>query len=305
VAELKSLVEAKTGIQSQYQQLIYIGKYMQDWQTLSHFDTLRSGSTIMLVMRLPGGSLVERKVDPSLPRSKERCMITCENFEENCVVVLQMPCNAVHAMCSDALMDYAWSEVSTNRKTEVKCPLCAEEWSLDVVKRYGGATSIELDQLELGISQNFCTKSDECPKCQSYCTRQNTRIDSVLCLVCSKKYNLDYYFCWQCLQDWKTALSNKACGNSNCNDGAKLAQLQSCGKVKVQFVDIKIFKLRACPKCGTIIELASGCKHMTCKVCNTEFCFVCLRMKDHGSWSCGSYNTKCAPAPVQTSIPRP
>lgn len=121
-----------------------------------------------------------------------------DNVKENGVVVLQMPCNAMHAICPDALMDYAWSEISTNRKTEVKCPLCAMEWPFDVIKLYGGATTTELDQLELGISQNFCTKSgdiNQCPKCQSYCMRQKATVDSVLCLVCSRKCKSNYYFC--------------------------------------------------------------------------------------------------------------
>lgn len=287
---------------------------MQDWKTLEDYDTLRNGSTIMLVMRLPGGSLgmggdvPMRKVNPSLPRSSERCMITCENFEENGVVVLEMPCNAKHTMCPDALMDYAWSEISSNNKTTVKCPLCAVEWPFDVIKLYGGATTTELDELEKGISQNFCMQSgdiNQCPKCQSYCMRQKPTVDSVLCIVCSKKLKSSYYFCWLCLQDWKKPLSSPTCGNANCNDSVKLAQLKNCGKVKVQFIDVEIFALRACPKCGTVIELASGCKHMACKVCKTEFCFVCLRMKNQGSWSCGSYNTKCAAVPLQTSIPRP
>lgn len=305
------MIAVKTSIEPRYQQLIYIGKYMQDWQTLADYDTLRNGSTIMLVMRLPGGSLAGdtppmRKVNLSLPRSSERCMITCENFEENGVVVLEMPCN--HAMCPDALMDYAWSEISTYNKTEVKCPLCAKEWPFDVIKLYGGATMTELDELEKGISQNFCKQSDDisqCPKCQSYCIRQRPTVNSVLCILCSKKLESSYYFCWLCLQNWKNPLSSRACGNTNCGNSEKLALLQNCGKVKVKFIDVEIFKLRACPQCGTVIELAKGCKHMACKVCKMEFCFVCLRMKNQGSWSCGSYNTKCAAAPVQTSIPHP
>lgn len=250
--------------------------------------------------------MLDRTVDPSLPRSDEDCMITCENFKENGVVVLQMPCNPKHAINPEALMDYTWSEVSTNKRTEVKCPLCNVEWPFDVIKRYGGATAMELDQLEIGISQNFCTKSNDinqCPRCQSYCTRAQPNDNSVRCLLCSMKRNSNYHFCWLCLQDWKSFLGSSTCGNENCNDGVKLAQLRSCGKVKVQFINIEIVKLRACPKCGTIIEHAGGCKHMTCKACKTEFCFVCLRMNSQGSSSCGSFNTKCAAEPVQTFIP--
>lgn len=216
-----------------------------------------------------------------------------------------MPCN--HSISPDALMDYAWEEVSTSKKTEVKCPLCFVPWSLDTIMKYGGASLDEMKQMEVGIATNFCMKSEdinECPGCQSYCTRMNPTINSVKCLICSKKNRSDYYFCWYCLQAWKSSYSSSACGNPNCSDSEKLSQLKNCGKVKVGYIDLVIFKLRACPKCGTIIELSSGCKHMECRACKIEFCFICLRKKSHGSWSCGSYNTKCELAPVQTSIPK-
>lgn len=299
------MVEAKTGIEVEYQRLIYTSKNMEDDKTLADYEALRNGSNIFLVMRLPGGS--DRKINASLPRSSENCMITMENTAENGIVVLKMPCG--HSISPDGLMDYSWAEVSTNKKSEIKCPLCASVWEFAVIKKYGGATVTELDQLELGISKNFCTQSsdiNECPKCQSYCMRQNTDVSSVMCLICSRKAGSNWHFCWYCLREWKKPLSSSTCGNANCNDAEKLAQLRDCDKVRVEFIKTSIFKLRACPKCGTIIELAGGCKHMTCKVCQVEFCFVCLRRRTQGgSWSCGSYNTKCAEAPRQTVIPRP
>ena len=310
----------KTGIEPEHQQLIYIGKYMQDKNTLADYDTLRHGSNIMLVMRLHGGGnsqssvkqetpsavvvVPTRNIHPSLPRSRDDCIITLENFKEHGTVVLKMPCS--HAICPDALMDYAWSEVSTNKKTKVKCPMCPEVWSFDVIKRYGGATTTELDQLELGISQNFCVSSDkinQCPKCNSYCTRINPNVNSVKCIICSNKDHHGYHFCWYCLRDWKTPLSSQQCGN-DCSDVQKLAQLRNSGKVRVDFLNMEIFKLRACPKCGSLIELKDGCKHVRCEKCKIEFCFVCLRRKNQGSWSCGSFDTTCEPAPIQTKIPR-
>ncbi len=303
------MVKAKTGVEPEHQRLIYVSKTMQDDEILADYETLRNGSNIFLVLRLYGGSSLvpRRRINASIPRSDENCLITMENTKENGVIVLKMPCG--HSISPDGLMDYCWNEVSMNKKTEIKCPLCATEWDIGVIRRYSGATAIELSQLEVGISENFCSKSsdiNQCPKCNSYITRQNTTLNSVLCVVCSKKSVSNGYFCWHCLQEWKKPLSSATCGNTNCDDGEKLAQLRDCGKVRVTFLKMEIPKLRACPKCGTIIELASGCKHMACKACRIEFCFVCLRRRtQEGSWSCGSYNTKCAEAPLQTVIPRP
>ena len=306
MSRLKQLVEERTGIAVDHQQLIYLSKYLQDGKTLADYN-LRNGANIFMVMRLPGGGGSEsrRKIDPSIPRSSEDCMITMENTKENKIVVLKMPCG--HSISPDGLMDYAWSEVSTNRKTEIKCPLCAREWEFNTIRRYGGATDIELDQLELGISMNFCMQSgdiNQCPTCQSYCTRQNPSVNSVLCYACSRNGKSNAYFCWYCLHEWKTPLSSATCGNANCTDAEKLAKLRYCGTVRVDFLNIEIPKLRACPKCGSLIELSRGCKHMTCKACQTEFCFVCLRRRTNGCWSCGSYGTTCVVAPRQKVIPR-
>lgn len=299
---MKALLEERTGIEVRFQNLSYLTKPLRDDLTLSDYN-IKSGANISALFRFPGG-MFKRRIDPVLPRSNDCCMITLENFKDNGVTVLKMPCG--HSMCPDALMDYAWSEVSTHKKTRVKCPWCPEEWSIDVIRRYGGATPSEIEQLELGISQNFFTSSsdiNQCPKCQTYFTREDSKINNVKCVICSREQGSNYYFCWFCLRDWKNSLTSASCGNKDCNDSAKLEQLRTCGKVKVGYINIETFKCRACPSCGTIIELSSGCKHMNCKACGTEFCFICLRMKAQGSWSCGSYNTTCVEAPLQTAIP--
>ncbi len=276
---------------------------MQDKNMLEDHPPLHNNSNIMLVMRLHGGS--DRSIDPSLPRSNDRCFVTFESFKESGTIVLKMPCK--HSISSDGLMEYAWSEVSTNKKAEIRCSMCNAEWSLDVITRYGGATATELKQLEVGMSQNVCFKSsdiNQCPKCQSYCMRQDTTNNAVRCIICSKKQDQGGYdFCWQCLRSWKSPLSSDHCGNSSCNNSAKLDQLRKCGKVMLEYINVETFKMRACPKCGTVIELSDGCKHMECILCKTEFCFLCLRMKSQGSWQCGNYDSKCVPAPLQTFIP--
>ena len=350
---------------------------MEDKKTLGSYKTLRHGSNIMLVMRLPGGStrefelfvkvemhrvinlrvkstntiksiksMIQKmmkippnqqmlflgkeqlrdectlrdynilkemgldlqlkwKVDRSLPKTKDYCMIAAMNSEEDGVEVLKMPCG--HSMSSEGLMQYAKNEVSAERKTEIKCPQCPKIWSLATIRRYSGATASELDELEESLSRNFCIKSDDinqCPKCQSFITRQNPKENSVKCIICSKKSSDAFYFCWYCLRDWKSpSLSATSCGNPGCNDAEKLAQLRDCGTVKVAYTSTTVPQFRACPHCGTVIELAGGCKQMKCKSCQKEFCFICLKKRSWGSWGCGQYDTKCQVAPVQTSIP--
>lgn len=273
---------------------------MEDDKMLTDYKSLSDRSTIFLVVPLEA----PRRIDPSLPHSGEPCMITCENSKESGLIVLKMPCG--HPMSPDGLMEYAWAEVSKHGKTKIRCPLCTVIWPLDTIKKYGGASSREMSQLEIGITKNFCTQSEDinqCPSCNSYCEREDPTNGCVKCILCSRKSKSNYHFCWHCLQTWKNN-GNSSCGNPNCNDSEKLSLLKKSRKVTIKYVNIETFKLRACPKCGTLIEFEKECKHMQCRRCKVEFCFICLRMKCQGSWLCGSHATKCEVAPIQTRIPK-
>ena len=244
-----------------------------------------------------------RNIDPALPRSSEPCVITQEAGPH--IPVLQMPCG--HSISPDGLLDYCWSEIR-DVKPEIRCPLCATEWSMSIIKRYGGASDTELHELEKGLSRNYCLKNKnflECPGCNTFFERENSSDICLNCIVCAKKKGSHFYFCWHCLKPWKNTLTAKNCGNQECNYvEAMLRQLQEAPMITPSGLNIPVPKFRACPSCGAVIEHKGGCKRMTCENCQTEFCFICLRMRNQGSWSCGSFNDVCVPAPRQTKIPR-
>ena len=319
--ELKKLVKDKTGVDPDCQVLIYNGKQLEDDNTLAEYPPLGNQSSIMLVSRLRGGSMLEklttdvellkidfepkRTIDNSLPACKDECLINLRDFHTDGVMVWKMPCG--HPVSSHGLMDYCWNEINRERKTEFKCPVCKCEWSLAVIKQYGGISTEELGLLETALSRNYCNKSSDikqCLKCQTYCTRKNPKDRYVECIACKKHGRPEYHFCWCCLKEWKNSPSSTSCGNSSCKDVESLALLRDCGRVKVAYIkDCTIFKYRACVHCGTLIELSDGCKHMQCTACKTEFCFICLRRKTCEGWLCGSYKTECKEAPIQTVIP--
>ena len=243
----------------------------------------------------------ERKVSASIPRSGEECMITLSSGNS----VLKMPCG--HPMSPDGLMEYCWSEIK-DKKFEIKCPLCAQEWPVEVIKRYGGASDTETTKLEKDLAHNACLmdpNTQKCPFCGAFCTRLRPTSNNVKCVQCTRKCSKEKEFCWICLQPWIAESSTAAkCGNKECDvTRSILRRLKESPMIEVTFLKKKVYKYRVCPKCGTMIELESGCKHMECTACRTEFCFICLRQRVCGNWPCGRYDTPCELAPIQTVLP--
>ncbi len=278
MSELKKTVQERTGIPPDEQRLIFSGKQLNDKDYLNEYPALGGRSTIFLVLRLPGGSTkpfddsTERRLPSHLPTSNTECLI-CLSKPALC-----MPCKPVkHSMCSTCLMNYAWSEVSSNTKTAINCPMCTSEWDLDVIAEYGQASSKEIELLSEGLSMNVIRTDPNiinCPGCNSYCERIDTSKSRVRCRVCQKQGKKTIEFCWHCLQPWTNNSSQTECSNANCNAAGILAQISKAPMTEV--VGVPCPSTRLCPNCGTPIEHTSGCKQMICKPCQTEFCFICL-----------------------------
>ena len=300
---MKQQITERTGLPSHEQRLIFDGKQLEDEKHLNYYR-IDDRATLFLVMRLEGGAErpaqpVVRNIDPSVPRSNEACMIMLT--EEDNVV---MPCG--HVISPDGLIDHSWNEICENRKTKVCCCLCNREWDTDTIRRYGGATSEEIRVLQECVSRNFILKDpniSECPGCSSFCERINTSDRCAICRICSQRKKKTYHFCWDCKKEWIGSPSNKRCGNDKCNQEELLEQLRTCPEKEIKHLKgLMCPSLRACPSCGSLVEHVKDCKHIFCKACKKEFCFVCLRLCAEGSSSCGSYNTQCAVAPRQTDI---
>jgi E3 ubiquitin-protein ligase RNF19A len=312
VLQFKEKIYAKCGIPPREQRLIHAGKQLEDANKLSYYPQLQNQSTIFLVLRLPGGSDgatrpelelsdTQRKVSPKLPLKDDTCII-CFGDKP-----LLLPCNKVNhvGLHPHCFMQYCWSEVFDNRKGSVCCMTCGSEWGLDVIKAYGGATHNEVGLLSEGLSKNAIMHDPgiaECPGCRSFCERLDKTKARVTCRICKKRSNRPD-FCWHCFKDWRNSSSTGECGNPGCNDASILKPIQPENAPEKEVVGVKCPSRRLCPNCATLIEHEKACKHMTCKVCSHKFCFICLRGQNDKSWQCGSFNTKCKPAPIQDRVP--
>lgn len=200
------------------------------------------------------------------------------------------------------LYQHLRSEVFTKASYEIKCPICPNIWDYPVVRFYAALTDVERDTFETRLALNYIQqnfKVQQCPKCRTYCERKQENNSRVVCTICSKTGG-KFEFCWFCLEDWKTGNSTD-CGNNMCVKSGQVYLLNNCGTKEIVGVP-DCPRMRACPWCYTIIEHDHACKHMHCKSCNKEFCFICLSKKINGVWSCGSYNSKCSVARIQQTL---
>ena len=177
--------------------------------------------------------------------------------------------------------------------------ICQSPWPYEVVKHVGRFTTTEKRAIESRLTANYLRDTmgmQECPKCESYCVRNDKKNPRVICSICSMAGSL-YEFCWYCKHDWQGS-GTSDCGNPSCGGVDEMQKiLQTCTKKKIH--DVECPSVRACPGCGVLINHWSDCKHMKCSVCKKEFCFVCLSAPVDGRYSCGSYRASCTPAPVQ------
>merc|ERR1712176_13469 len=100
-------------------------------------------------------------------------------------------------------------------------------------------------------------------------------------------------FCWCCGSKW---FDGHICDSSFKRDLVEIlsnAETQTIGSV----TDVP--SIRCCPSCCQLLFHIDCCKHMQCKNCKTDFCFVCLKPKKNGSWQCGSHSTPCPVADRQ------
>ena len=191
--------------------------------------------------------------------------------------------------------------------TKFKCPNCDKDWQYFCIRhvlsaKYGNKELRAFDMKMQDIHMIKKPGVQQCPFCHFNCERTAIDNDRVVCVICTKKNGKTTEFCWKCLNPWKSDLIRR-CGNEECGSvESKLVILRTCQTKTIGAVP-DVPSVRACDKCGTLINHKDACKHMKCR-CGNEFCFVCLGKLDEKTkvWPCGSYSTPCQVATRQTTV---
>ena len=186
-------------------------------------------------------------------------------------------------------------------KNEIRCPEYNNKWKFAHLKPAACLTQNEIIELEQRAHINYCrnnqSEMNACPRCGTFSRPYtcNAEDKQVICQNCTSRSGKPFKFCWTCLGEWKTCV-NDTCGNPNCGSNKGLIEiLKNCETKELNGVEVPC--KRACPNCAMIIHHEDGCKHLTCRHCSYQFCFICLR-----KYPCVSCDFEpCDVAPLQTA----
>lgn len=192
-----------------------------------------------------------------------------------------------HACCMSCMSAYLQTSIEDQvgkiSKPVIECFAkgCGETISYRDVERFAPATHLakyqtRLTHAALRLMDDFAW----CPKCESggliTTPTINSRCTDVLCDQCP------YAYCSWCRQD---AHPNLTCAQ-------KLEQVVQSDAYHMERLSAKALKkyTKPCPRCEAPTQRDGGCSHMTCRVCQFAWCWLCNGPYQPGRYTFG---TKC------------
>jgi len=199
------------------------------------------------------------------------------------------------------MRDHCRNEVRKGRY-RFPCPAsnCTCVWEYFLVRHVACFDDATRSDVEKDITENYIShgrKYQQCPGCNTWCSPLKERDIRLQCPACS--VDKTFEFCWTCQREWK-GMGTKCCGNDGCDGKDQGIRILSAAERKSIDGIPNCPSIRACPKCGLLISLKEGCRHMTCTNCKAEFCFICLE-----KWRTGHRLSSCQVAPVQSTLTDP
>jgi hypothetical protein len=238
-----------------------------------------------------------QKTDPNIIRrmqSKLEKNVSVEkivNSEEECIIKINVKdcpiCFAEideklkytfkcqHEFCRDCIVNYVDEEIN-NARIEMKCPWkdCKEMINDEEIKAFASEKQIsKLKKFRARREHSSDPNLVTCPiaDCEGYARKYNLievtnsvsgrRSISKIKYTCSNHHN----FCGKCNKVWH--------GNESCEDDKEILDYATdSGRM-----------LKKCVKCKVWTEKNEGCNHMHCRICETDWCWLCeeLCKPDH------------------------
>ena len=187
----------------------------------------------------------------------DKCPICDEVGKEGEGVQLFTLDNCGHAVCMKCFEEYI--ESSYKYTTHFNCPFnkeCQAEISFFDIQKL--ATKEQVERIEKNMVDSLCSTWDDfkwCIQCDNGFIH-NGGICFAKCDHC------DVHFCTYCKENLQKFTEEE-----------KEIHFHDCARRFTQKVISTTSK--SCPKCGVNITHVGGCSHMTCYLCNYQFCWIC------------------------------
>ncbi len=183
-----------------------------------------------------------------------------------------------HRACHHCLQQYLKIEILESR-ININCPECTEPLHPNDIQRILNYDPNLIEKYETFMLRRILVTEPDARWCPApdcgYCVIASG------CASCPKlkceRPGCETWFCYHCKQEWHP---NQTCDAARAQRGLRHSAHGKSSSVSfshdsiVQRDDIK-----PCPCCKVlIIKMDDGsCNHMTCSVCGTEFCWLCMK----------------------------
>eukprot|EP00731_Ephydatia_muelleri_P022786 Em0015g369a len=208
----------------------------------------------------------DAEVLKNAPSSDENQCIVCLS---DSFTITTRPCCSKR-VCVDCMTAMACLAV-TEGKVHITCPNTKCDKALtdrEIVRFIGNDADLKnrYDRFRLDYVQDGNKKT--CPRCclitEHRLPRKFRLKESDVKLKCT---SCDLEWCFKCHAPWHEGMTCKAF-----KTGEQQFHEWTEGRVRL------VPNCQKCPICTVFIERSTGCNHMTCKRCGTEFCYLCGEM---------------------------
>jgi len=180
--------------------------------------------------------------------------------------------NCCHLFCLLCMQQYVRIEIQEGR-INLKCPQCTESLHPNDIEFLVGSSSSLLSLYESLMLRRVLAADPD----TRWCPAPNCTFAVVAsgCASCPKiscaRPGCDSSFCYHCKADWHP---NQTCDMARAQ--RKSVRANSVGNESGLGSGSE---LKVCPRCSVlIVKMDDGsCNHMTCAVCGSEFCWLCMK----------------------------
>nr|CAB3265640.1 ZF(RING/C6HC)-1 zinc finger protein [Phallusia mammillata] len=180
-----------------------------------------------------------------------------------------------HRSCMDCLRQYLAIEISESR-VNLMCPECQERLHPVDMKSILDTNPQLMQKWEEFTLRRFLSIDPDCRWCPA--PDCGFAVIASGCASCPRlkcqRDGCETEFCYHCRQEWHP--------DQTCD----AAHLQRRKQLRIRNNSVAYSQgsnfhdeIKPCPKCGAlIVKMNDGsCNHMTCTVCDAEFCWLCLQ----------------------------